>query len=76
MIPPGLNVKKTPQIKCLAKENKITWEKSLIKTSKTLSDLLISQHSSDLETINKQLQTSKTELYPLNDINNNIELIG
>ena len=65
MIPPGLNVKKTPQIKCLAKENKIAWENSLNKTSKTLLDLLISQHSSDLETINKQLETSKTELYRL-----------
>ena len=75
MIPPGLNVKKTPQIKCLAKENKIAWENSLNKTSKTLLDLLISQHSSDLETINKQLETSKTELYRLNDINNKIELI-
>ena len=75
MIPPGLNVKKTPQIKCLTKENEIAWEDSLNKTSKTLLDLLISQHSSDLETINKQLQTSKTELYRLNDINNNIKLI-
>ena len=54
MIPPGLNVKKTPQIKCLTKENKIAWENSLHKTSRTLLDLLISQHSSDLETINKQ----------------------
>ena len=74
MIPPGLNVKKTPQIKCLAKENKIAWDNSLNKTLKTLLDLLISQHSSDLETINKQLETLKTELYRLNDINNNIEL--
>ena len=75
MIPPGLNVKKTPQIKCLTKENKIAWENSLNKTSKTLLYLLISQHSSDLKTINIQLETSKTELYRLNDINNNIELI-
>ena len=71
MIPPGLNVKKTPQIKCLAKENEIAWENSLNKTSKALLDLLISQHSSDLETINKQLETPKGGLYHLNDINNN-----
>ena len=45
------------------------------KTSKTLLDLLFSQHYSDLKAINEQLETSKAKLNELDDIMNKKESI-
>ena len=45
------------------------------KISKTLLDLLISQHSSDLKAINEQLETSKAKLNELDDVMNKKESI-
>ena len=75
IIPPGLNINKTPQIKYLKEHKKQIWENSLSNISKTLLDLLISQHSSDLKAINKQLKTSKRELKEANDIINHKESV-
>ena len=52
IIPPGLNIKKTPQNRYFKKQYEQTWENSLNKTWRTLLDLLISQHSSDIKAIN------------------------
>ena len=75
IIPPGLNINKTPQIKYLKEHKKQIWENSLSNISKTLLDLLISQHSSDLKAINKQLKASKHELKEANDIINHKESV-